>query len=161
MTSPLQDCLTGLTGSSTRAGTGCTDLQFVGSSMTDCQTLTLPSHLILYINRACGALSSPGFTIRKARKNWSSMDPAFLPPCVTQLNGSSMVRALHYSACRSRHENWQKRGICGTLIFLAFKYSSIVNETNSHDRSIIITSYLYNDTIFMPAPSVIKIMHIS
>ena len=48
------------------------------------------------------------------------MDLAFLPPCVTQLNGSSMVCARRYSACRSRHENWQKRGIPGTLIFLAF-----------------------------------------
>ncbi len=51
------------------------------------------------------------------------MDPAFLPPCVTQLNGSSMVRARRYSACRSSHENWQKRGIPGTLIFLAFSCS--------------------------------------
>ena len=48
------------------------------------------------------------------------MDPAFLPPCVTQLNGLNVVRARRYSACRSRHENWQKRGIPGTLIFLAF-----------------------------------------
>ena len=45
------------------------------------------------------------------------MDPAFLPPCVTQLNGSSMVRARRYSACRSRHENWQKHEIPGTLFF--------------------------------------------
>ncbi len=37
---PLGDCLTGLTGSSTQAGTGCTDLQLIGSSVTDCQALT-------------------------------------------------------------------------------------------------------------------------
>ena len=36
----LEDCLTGLTGSSTRAGTGCTDLQPIGSSVADCQALT-------------------------------------------------------------------------------------------------------------------------
>ncbi len=35
-----QDGLTLLTGSSTRAGTGCTDLQLVGSSVADCQALT-------------------------------------------------------------------------------------------------------------------------
>ena len=52
------------------------------------------------------------------------MDPAFLPPCVTQLNGLSMVRARRYSACRSRHENWKKRGILG-LIFLAFSDSKV------------------------------------
>ncbi len=37
---PLEDCLTGLTGSSTRAETGCTDLQLNSSSVADCQTLT-------------------------------------------------------------------------------------------------------------------------
>ncbi len=40
---PLEDFLTGLTGSSTRAGTGCkgcTDLQLIGSSVADCQVLT-------------------------------------------------------------------------------------------------------------------------
>ncbi len=30
---PLEDCLTGLTGSSTRAETGCTDLHLIGSSV--------------------------------------------------------------------------------------------------------------------------------
>ena len=33
--------LTGLTGSSTRSGTGCTDLQLIGSSVTDCQNTDL------------------------------------------------------------------------------------------------------------------------
>ncbi len=37
---PLEDCLTGLTGSSTLAGTGCTDLQLIGSSVADLQVLT-------------------------------------------------------------------------------------------------------------------------
>ncbi len=37
---PLEDCLTGLMGSSTRAGTGCTELQLIGSSVADCQELT-------------------------------------------------------------------------------------------------------------------------
>ena len=37
---PLENCLTGLTGSSTRAGTGCTHLQLIGNSVTDCQALT-------------------------------------------------------------------------------------------------------------------------
>ena len=32
--------LTRLTGSSTRAGTGCTDIQVFGSSVADCQALT-------------------------------------------------------------------------------------------------------------------------
>ena len=32
----LENCLTGLTGSSTRAGTDCTDLQLIGSSVADC-----------------------------------------------------------------------------------------------------------------------------
>ena len=32
--------LTGLTDSSTRAGTGCTDLQLIDSSVADCQALT-------------------------------------------------------------------------------------------------------------------------
>ncbi len=33
-------CLNGLTGSSTPAGTGCTDFQHAGSSVADCQALT-------------------------------------------------------------------------------------------------------------------------
>ena len=37
---PLEDCLTGLTGSSTIAGTGCADLQLISSSMADYQALT-------------------------------------------------------------------------------------------------------------------------
>ena len=37
---PQEDCLIGLTGSSTRAGTGCTNLQLIGSSEADCQALT-------------------------------------------------------------------------------------------------------------------------
>ena len=36
----LQDCLNGLTGSSTQAGTGCADLQLIGSIVADCQALT-------------------------------------------------------------------------------------------------------------------------
>ncbi len=40
VTPPLEDCLTGLTGSSTRAGTGCTDLQLISSSVVDCLALT-------------------------------------------------------------------------------------------------------------------------
>ena len=40
VTLPLEDYLSGLTGSSTRAGTGYTDLQLVGSSVADCQALT-------------------------------------------------------------------------------------------------------------------------
>ncbi len=36
---PLEDGLTGLTGSSTRAGTGSTGLQLIGSSVADCQQL--------------------------------------------------------------------------------------------------------------------------
>ncbi len=40
VTPPLEDCLTGLTGSSTRAGTVGTDLQLIGGSVADCQTLT-------------------------------------------------------------------------------------------------------------------------
>ena len=51
MTPPLEDCLTRLTGSSTRAGTGCTDLQLIGSSVADCQALTLPIHFIHFIFR--------------------------------------------------------------------------------------------------------------
>ncbi len=43
------------------------------------------------------------------------MDPGFLPPCVTQLNVSSMVRAQHYSACRLRHAGSLE------LYLLAFK----------------------------------------
>ena len=35
----VRDGLTGLTGSSTRARTGCTDLQLIGSSVADCQAL--------------------------------------------------------------------------------------------------------------------------
>ncbi len=34
MLPPLEDCLTGLTGSSTLAGTGCTDLQLICGSVT-------------------------------------------------------------------------------------------------------------------------------
>ncbi len=34
MSPPLEECLTGLTGSSTRAGTGCTDLQLICGSAT-------------------------------------------------------------------------------------------------------------------------------
>ena len=52
------------------------------------------------------------------------MDPAFLTPCVTQLNGLSMVRARRYNAYRSRHENWQKRWIPGTWNFWAFNYQT-------------------------------------
>ena len=37
---PPKDGLTGLTGSSTRARTSCTDLQLIGSSVADCQALT-------------------------------------------------------------------------------------------------------------------------
>ncbi len=37
---PLEDCLTELTGSSTRDGTGWTDLQLSSSSVADCQALT-------------------------------------------------------------------------------------------------------------------------
>ncbi len=37
-TTTLEDCLTGLTGPSTRAGTGCTDIQISG--VADCQALT-------------------------------------------------------------------------------------------------------------------------
>ena len=39
----LENCLTGITGSSssTRAGTGYTDLLFIGSSTADCQALAL------------------------------------------------------------------------------------------------------------------------
>ena len=40
MATPLKGCLVGLTGSSTRAGTGCTNSQLNGSSVADCQTLT-------------------------------------------------------------------------------------------------------------------------
>ncbi len=36
----LEHCLTELTGSSTQAGTGGTELQLIGSSVADCQTLT-------------------------------------------------------------------------------------------------------------------------
>ncbi len=36
----LEYCLTGLAGSSTRAGTGGTDLQLIGSSVADCQAMT-------------------------------------------------------------------------------------------------------------------------
>ena len=38
-TQPLEDRLTRLTGSSTRAGTGRTYLQLIGSSVADCQAL--------------------------------------------------------------------------------------------------------------------------
>ncbi len=37
VTPPIEDCLTGLTGSSTRAETGCAELH---SSVADCQALT-------------------------------------------------------------------------------------------------------------------------
>ncbi len=37
---PLEDCLTGLTGSSTQGGTGCAGLQLIGVSVADCQALT-------------------------------------------------------------------------------------------------------------------------
>ena len=37
---PLEDCFIGLAGSSTWAGTGCTDLQLIGSSVADFQALT-------------------------------------------------------------------------------------------------------------------------
>ncbi len=47
---PLKDCLAGLTGSSTQAGTGCTILQLIGSSVADCQALTWH---IDTINRVC------------------------------------------------------------------------------------------------------------
>ncbi len=40
VTPPLEDCLTGTTGSSTQAETGCTDLQLIGSSVADSQALT-------------------------------------------------------------------------------------------------------------------------
>ena len=33
VTPPLEDCLTGLTGSSTQAGTSCNDLSLIGSSV--------------------------------------------------------------------------------------------------------------------------------
>ena len=36
----IEDCLTRLTDSSTRAGTDCTDLQLIGGSVADCQALT-------------------------------------------------------------------------------------------------------------------------
>ena len=40
VTPPLEDCLTGLTASSTQTGTGRAELQLIGSSVADCQTLT-------------------------------------------------------------------------------------------------------------------------
>ena len=39
-TTTIEDCLTGLTGSSTQVGTGYTDLQLIGSSVADYQALT-------------------------------------------------------------------------------------------------------------------------
>ena len=39
---PMEDCYTMLTGSSTRAGTGCTDLHLIGGSVADCQALPWP-----------------------------------------------------------------------------------------------------------------------
>ncbi len=36
---------------------------------------------------------------------------------VSATTRDTVVRARRYSACRSRHENWQKRGIPGTLFF--------------------------------------------
>ncbi len=47
----LADCLTGLTGSSTQAGTGRTALQLIGSSVDNCQALTLPNvDLYVFVN---------------------------------------------------------------------------------------------------------------
>ncbi len=40
VTPPLEDCLTRLMGSSTRAETGWVDLQLIGSNVADCQALT-------------------------------------------------------------------------------------------------------------------------
>ena len=37
---PLEDCSTGLTGSSIQAGTGCTNFLLLVSSVADCQSLT-------------------------------------------------------------------------------------------------------------------------
>ena len=39
---PLEDCLTGLKGSSTQAETGCIDLQLICTSVADCQALARP-----------------------------------------------------------------------------------------------------------------------
>ena len=36
----LKGCLIGLIGSSTQTGTGCINLQLIGSSVADCQALT-------------------------------------------------------------------------------------------------------------------------
>ena len=36
----VEDCLTGLTGSSIRAGTSCTDLRLIGNTVANCQALT-------------------------------------------------------------------------------------------------------------------------
>ena len=40
VTPSIEDCLTRLMGSSNQARTGCTDLQFMGSRLADCQALT-------------------------------------------------------------------------------------------------------------------------
>ena len=40
VTPPIEDYFTGLTGSSTQAGTASTDLQIIGSSVADFQALT-------------------------------------------------------------------------------------------------------------------------
>ena len=40
MVPPLDDCLIRITGSSTRAGTGCRDLQLIHNSVVHCQALT-------------------------------------------------------------------------------------------------------------------------
>ena len=37
---PIEDCLSQLMACSTQAGTGCTDLQLIGRSVSDCQALT-------------------------------------------------------------------------------------------------------------------------
>ena len=47
---PLEDCLTGLTGSSTQAGIGRTALKLIGSSVDNCQALTVPN-VDLHIER--------------------------------------------------------------------------------------------------------------
>ena len=56
------DCYTGLTGSSTRAGTGCTDLQPIGSSVADCQALICPCSHVHKIYRAAFTWNREGCT---------------------------------------------------------------------------------------------------
>ena len=53
MATPLEDCLTGLTDSFVRDGTGCTDLQLIGSSVADCQALTCTNirYLLMTLER--------------------------------------------------------------------------------------------------------------